>query len=788
MNLSYSNTTGDATNNWYGNSLEIHDVSDLACVCGNDYTAVKFKDGFRSNKNFIRADVVILDIDNNHSDDPEQWVMPKMILEAFPNVRLGIHFSRNHMKEKDGKAARPRFHVIFMAEPITDARLYSEIAKSIARLFPYFDTNALDAARFFFGTENPEVQFCEGDMSITEFLKQQGCYPTLNQLKASPSASYTETMKPTASVPQISQRLIPEGQRNTTLYMFAVRQLKRYGCTQEVYDSYRSQAALCDPPLGESEIKTIWNSASSFYENEIKGSPGYVPPAEYNNTTHTVDARVNDGGNGYNGIPTPPGGSSPGVITPPKLCYKPDDLTDVGQAVLLRNCYWTILMYVSSHGHMVYDGTRWKQDDATARLCAQELSRLQLKEATSYFQFWDQQAYISGSSFNKAIIAQERRAAKEYLSFAKSRRKSCNISSTLKEFDALVKVDVERLDADPYLLCTPEGTYDLRKGLAGKQPNAPANLITKVTKYSPSDIGKDIWYDFIETVFCHDKELIEYVHMLCGLAAIGQVKIEALFIAYGGGRNGKSTFWNSIGHVLGDYFGKISSQALAANQFSSGNVGAEMANLQGKRLCIASESREGSRLNEAAVKQITSTDDIFANPKYRDPFSFTPSHTVVMYTNHLPKVQDLDEGTWRRLVVIPFEAYIQPADDKKNYADYLETNCGGSIMAWIIDGARKICELNFQLPTPVRVQKAIGTYFSDNDWFQDFFEKYCEWDSQSEVQAGVLYNAYSAYASSSNIKPRNAIDFNKDMDKRGLKSVKKQNRKFYQGIKLQNNP
>ena len=39
---------------------------------------------------------------------------------------------------------------------------------------------------------------------------------------------------------------------------------------------------------------------------------------------------------------------------------------------------------------------------------------------------------------------------------------------------------------------------------------------------------------------------MEYVQETVGLAAIGKVYEEALIIAYGEGRNGKSTFWNAI--------------------------------------------------------------------------------------------------------------------------------------------------------------------------------------------------------------------------------------------------
>lgn len=56
--------------------------------------------------------------------------------------------------------------------------------------------------------------------------------------------------------------------------------------------------------------------------------------------------------------------------------------------------------------------------------------------------------------------------------------------------------------------------------------------------------------------------LIEYIQRMVGLAAIGKVYVEALIIAYGEDRNGKSTFWNVVARVLGTYSGNISADML----------------------------------------------------------------------------------------------------------------------------------------------------------------------------------------------------------------------------------
>ena len=249
----------------------------------------------------------------------------------------------------------------------------------------------------------------------------------------------------------------------------------------------------------------------------------------------------------------------------------------------------------------------------------------------------------------------------------------------------MLAITPQELDADCYLLCTPEATYDLRLGMAGGRAHHPGDFMTKVTSVSPSDKGADLWQKQLDLLFGGDRDLMDYVQLVAGTACIGKVFIEQMIIAYGCGANGKSTFWNTLARVLGTYSGNVSSDALTVG--NRRNIKPEMAELKGKRLVIAAELEEGTRLNTATVKQMCSTDEVYAEKKYKDPFSFVPSHTLVLYTNHLPKVGAIDAGTWRRLIVVPFNARITGSGDIKNYAEYLYENAGSAILAWMIEGA-----------------------------------------------------------------------------------------------------
>lgn len=129
-----------------------------------------------------------------------------------------------------------------------------------------------------------------------------------------------------------------------------------------------------------------------------------------------------------------------------------------------------------------------------------------------------------------------------YKKYAVKRKDSKSIATILKEARLMLEVEQRNLDADELMLITPSFTYDLRYGMNYPLEHTAEHYITKQTAVDPSTDGADIWVDALNTFFVNDSDLIDYVQRMVGLSAIGKVYVEALIIAYGEGRNGKSTF------------------------------------------------------------------------------------------------------------------------------------------------------------------------------------------------------------------------------------------------------
>ena len=440
---------------------------------------------------------------------------------------------------------------------------------------------------------------------------------------------------------------------------------------------------------------------------------------------------------------------------------------------MLSREYEDRLRYSPSTDFLVYNGRFWEESKPKAQAIAQELTSRQLDEADTEIKkathelmkngAWDLLASMGPKKAAVVFNPEQTRSfqkyenATTYRNFAIKRRDSKYITAAMKEVHPMVEIDQKALDADEYLLNTPSATYDLRVGLSSAQDHNAADLITKQTTVDPSDEGMEIWEDALSTFFCGDKDLIRYVQDIAGLSAIGKVCVEGLIIAYGEGRNGKSTFWNTLSRVLGTYSGNMSADTLTVG--CKRNVKPELAEVKGKRLIIAAELEEGMRLNTSNVKQLCSTDEIYAEKKYKDPFSFVPSHTLVLYTNHLPKVGALDDGTWRRLIVIPFNAKIEGASDIKNYADYLYEKAGGAILKWIMNGAKRVIGKKFDIRKPAVVDEAIRKYKGNNDWLTHFLDDCCEIDPSFSAKSGDVYNAYRSYCMQVGEYIRSTSDF-----------------------------
>lgn len=730
-------TVGSRSNCVYPNPVTVTDADTMRQAATFDHVCAAYKQNYRSVDNFLKADCLPMDCDNDHSDDPDDWLTPFDVAMDFPGVGMIFVYSRSHMKPKGKRGPRPRFHVYFICTETTNSEIYSSWKDRLIADYPYFDDGAKDSARFLFGVKNAVVEVYDGEITIDEFLAD----------------SFAEW--------DAAQGQIPEGSRNKTMSHYAGRIIKRLGNTEEAHKQFLKEAEKCSPPLDDAELAGIWASAVKFGA-KVAAQEGYIPPEQYNQD----------------------------------FLLMPEDFSDVGQAIVLSREYMDRLRFSPATDYIVFNGSFWEESQPNAQGIAQELTARQLEEAETEIQrcmkemsdngAWAMLAAMGAKKAMAAFSEAQRRSfekyerAETYRKYAIKRRDTKYISAALKEARPMIQIEQRVLDADEFLLNLPSGTCDLRTG-AVREHNAQ-DYITKQTAVDPSGDGMDVWEDALQTFFQGDADLIRYVQEIVGLAAIGKVYIEALVIAYGEGRNGKSTFWNTIARVLGTYSGNMSADTLTVG--CKRNVKPELAEAKGKRMIIAAELEEGMRLNTSNVKQLCSTDEIYAEKKYKAPFSYVPTHTLVLYTNHLPRVGAIDQGTWRRLIVIPFNAKIEGKADIKNYSDFLFKTAGGAVLSWIIEGSKRVIASDYKIVQPKVVQDAIQKYKENNDWLAHFLDDCCEVGDDFEAKSGEFYNAYRSYCLQMGEYTRSTTDFYSALESTGVVRKRTRTGVIIYGLKL----
>lgn len=430
-----------------------------------------------------------------------------------------------------------------------------------------------------------------------------------------------------------------------------------------------------------------------------------------------------------------------------------EDLTEQGSAVAFVDQFGQNIRHSGAFGWMMWDGQKW-QLDAEA-----EVSMLIMRYADEIYG----QARVAIQSAEDKLAKQR---AEAELKRAIRLRSCAGQRNLMTQASQIVhEPSPESYDAQPFDLNTPDGIIDLRTGTVSAHDRAAK--CTKITNASLSD-GGDVsrWNAFIDHVTGGDVDLAEYLQTLAGMAAIGEVYEEGLVISYGPGGNGKSTLFNALRSVLGDYSRGVNADVLVSTNGHT-DQSFVMA-LRGARLAIMGETEEGAHFGVAQMKRLTSKDRISARALYKDPVEFAPTHTTIMHTNHLPKLNSLDGGTKRRIAVAPFPATLPPEQVITNYEALLVRECSGVILRWIVDGAVKFYKAGCKLVKPQSVIQATEAYIADQDWLAQYIEDHCELSESYSVGVKDLLIDYKAWAERQGDYVRKRADFQRAMENRGF--------------------
>jgi len=343
---------------------------------------------------------------------------------------------------------------------------------------------------------------------------------------------------------------------------------------------------------------------------------------------------------------------------------------------------------------------------------------------------------------------------------------------------------IEEWDRDPWALNCSSGLIDLHTG--DLRAHQPGDLCTKMVLAQYDRAARSAaWERHLER-FLPNPDIRRQVQRDMGKALPGAVLEEALPIWYGVGANAKTTTARVFLAVLGGYARRAAPDLLV--QSTHDRHPTEVADLLGTRWVFASESQASDRLDEALVKDLTGGDRKKARYMRQDFFEFEQTFSLVLVTNHRPRVRGTDEAIWRRLRLIPWMVRI--ASEERRPQDEVVAELaadGAAVLSWMLDGLADWRQDSKW--TAKEVVVATTNYRREEDRLGGFLEECCELKPFVEEAAAVLYPRYESWATAAGEQVVSKTAFGALLRERGLvQSRSGTGARLWTGIRIKRGP
>ncbi|VBB18408.1 D5-like helicase-primase [Yasminevirus sp. GU-2018] len=305
-----------------------------------------------------------------------------------------------------------------------------------------------------------------------------------------------------------------------------------------------------------------------------------------------------------------------------------------------------------------------------------------------------------------------------------------------------------KLDSNVYLVGFLNGVYDLKEGCF--RDGLPSDYLSKTVGYEwASFTGKEPVFKKINKFFSEvqiDEDIRTYVLTFIAKSLRG-IPDSKLHIWTGGGGNGKSATIDLIKSILGDYFGTVPVTILTKKRGASNSATPEMADKYGKRFLVVQEPEYNDVIQVGQMKEYTGKDQIMARPLYGDPFYYTPQFTMVLTCNNLPTIPANDNGTWRRLRVVPFDSEFVDDNPTKSHQFLKDEDLQEDFPNWvqplmwlIITKYYPLYEKgyngkSYKIIEPPKVKQQTDEYKTNSDVYAEFLrDNVTQTDSDKDIE------------------------------------------------------
>ena len=433
-------------------------------------------------------------------------------------------------------------------------------------------------------------------------------------------------------------------------------------------------------------------------------------------------------------------------------------MTDLGNAERFVDQHGDNFRYTHQLGWFEWDGSRWYNDEG-----ALSASRASARTARSIH--------------DEAQECDDKKISDALKKHAQKSESSGKIEAIIKLSRPKLADKIDNFDKNPMLINFLNGTYDLDNGKFRDHIRDD-----KLTQISNGNYNTNMdcphWHQFLEDIL-PDPELRDYIQDAVGYSLTGSTSEQCLFICYGTGSNGKSTFTDTLLHVFGDYGRTIPSELMSTH--ASNNHPTALTELRGRRFTTAQETKEGGNIDEALIKQLSGGDKITARKMKADFFVFEPTHKLWLSTNHKPVIRGTDHGIWRRMRLIPFTVRIDDSKKDKNLIDKLRSETDG-ILKWAVTGAIRWRARG--LISPDIITSATDDYRREQDTIGEWIDQNVVEATHGKLSKTAVYENYRDWCECEGLKPFSHRRLTQKLIERGWNEVRTASTRLWVGHSL----
>ena len=417
--------------------------------------------------------------------------------------------------------------------------------------------------------------------------------------------------------------------------------------------------------------------------------------------------------------------------------------------------------------------------------------------------------------------AERDRTLVRWLSKCRSRTRLDAMVSLAKGNPA-VTVRAADLDRDRNMLVVRNGVVDLQTGEL--LPHRRGDLYTRIVRHGsgrdgiPADYRPvaelrvpPAWQAFLDRVQ-PDPTVRDFLQLVIGAALSGTGSERRIVVMHGPGGTGKGTFMATVMAALGGESSGYVTTGDAEVLMMSKHPGdgsshlAGVARWRGKRVVWLDETADGRRLDAGKVKRLIPGDggEVVARDLYergRDTRAFPATWLPIMTTNHLPIAPADDDAIWDRLVAVPWDTRIPPAERTDVSASLpRDPEVLEYVLSWAVDGAVRWHQARTGksgsvrqsgIAAPVAVQIATEAWQLRSESASGAGDALTEWLRSDGVVEGDydesltdLHASHTAWARSVRTHPMTVRAFTTALRARGMKKVHTRDGNRWNGISL----